>query len=172
MNIIETISHKTVDFNNLEESEIDLHDIASGLSKLCRFAGQIPCHYSVAEHSVILSELMLLSGYNKETCMYALLHDATEAYMGDVTAPVKRLCPDFTRLEEKLMLIISNRLIPVNGSTVINLSAVDHFDKVVMLNMELDHFRGGKKSPLIHCLNSNVAYISFIDHWNKLRHKV
>jgi hypothetical protein len=65
---------------------IDIEDIAQGLSLQCRFVGQIGAFYSVAQHSVLCS-YMCEPGDE----LYALLHDAAEAYMGDVPRPVRAL---------------------------------------------------------------------------------
>jgi len=167
MNIVDTLSRKFVDFADLDKSKIDLWDIAGGLSKICRFAGQIPCHYSVAEHSIIVSEIILLLGYSKRTAKYGLIHDATEAYMGDIPSPVKLLCPDYINLENKLMVKIENVLMPENGLSKYEYDIVNSVDKQ-MAHLEIDHFRNGKKSPFIQCLNSNQAFTAFILQWGKL----
>ena len=59
-------------------------DIAEALSKQCRFNGQMTSFYSVAQHSCIVMNLL-----PDEIKPYGLLHDAHEAYMGDITSPVK-----------------------------------------------------------------------------------
>jgi len=66
--------------------EIDIEDIAHGLSHTCRFAGHVPLYYSVAQHSLLVSELL-----DERTAMWGLLHDASEAYLHDLTRPLKRV---------------------------------------------------------------------------------
>lgn len=66
-------------------SDIRLSDIAIALSNICRFGGHAPW-YSVAQHSVLVS---YLAPPPFKLC--ALFHDATEAYLGDVISPLKRL---------------------------------------------------------------------------------
>jgi len=75
---IQTYSGKRIDFENPDPDQIDIVDIAHGLSNLCRFSGQSKYFYSVAQHSFYVSLVC------KENKLQALLHDATEAYMADV----------------------------------------------------------------------------------------
>lgn len=75
-------------------SDITLPDIAAALSKVCRFTGHCSRFYSVAEHSVYVSELV-----PPEHAFHALLHDASEAYLGDVSTPLKELLDDYRELE-------------------------------------------------------------------------
>lgn len=69
--------------------DINIIDIAHGLSQLCRFNGQTKTFYSVAQHSVIVA-----SHVRPEHRKHALLHDASEAYLTDLPTPLKRL-PEF-----------------------------------------------------------------------------
>lgn len=65
--------------------ELDIVDIACALSRVCRYAGHTRRFYSVAEHSVLVSRHV-----DPEYAREALMHDASEAYIGDMTRPLKR----------------------------------------------------------------------------------
>ena len=79
-----THSGKRVQFEAFDPACIDIEDIAHALSMVCRFAGHCPRHYSVAQHSMLVADLV-----SEEYKLAALLHDASEAYLGDVTSPLK-----------------------------------------------------------------------------------
>lgn len=76
--------------------DVCIEDIAHALSLICRFGGHALKHYSVAQHSVLVSSLC-----TKEHFFAALLHDASEAYVGDMVRPLKRQMPEFAALEVK-----------------------------------------------------------------------
>lgn len=76
------------------QSDIDINDIAHALSMICRFGGHTKYHYSVAQHSVYVSRLV-----PKPLRMAALLHDAAEAYIGDMVRPVKTMMHGFQKIE-------------------------------------------------------------------------
>jgi hypothetical protein len=84
----------------------DIHprDIAHALSLLCRYNGHVDRFYSVAEHCVLMSRAVA-----PEHALAALLHDATEAYVGDMIRPLKQSMPDYVRAEDLVMVQIARR---------------------------------------------------------------
>ena len=88
MTTIQTYTGKHVDPFNLRPEQIDIQDIAHSLSLQCRFNGHCKEFYSVAEHSIRVSNIL-----PAEFKLWGLLHDATEAYLGDIITPIKKeLC--------------------------------------------------------------------------------
>ena len=87
-----------------QADEIDPVDIAHALSLLCRYGGHVDRFYSVAEHCVLMSHAV-----SPEHALWALLHDATEAYVVDVPRPLKRSLPEYQVVEEKVMIAIAEK---------------------------------------------------------------
>jgi uncharacterized protein len=83
---LDTVSNREIDLQKPSEDSIDIYDIAHGLSLICRFGGQITRFYSVAQHSLLVTAL---APHNLKKV--ALLHDASEAFLGDVIKPLKAL---------------------------------------------------------------------------------
>lgn len=90
--------------------EIRVVDIAHGLSNICRFGGQCRVFYSVAEHSVRVAHLLARSSAPKEMVMWGLMHDAAEAYLGDVIRPLKGFFPAYKVVEEKVLKTVARKL--------------------------------------------------------------
>jgi 5'-deoxynucleotidase YfbR-like HD superfamily hydrolase len=89
-------------FNFLQPQRhtILIEDIALGLSHVCRFAGQTRTLYTVAQHSVLVCDLV--ASTHPQDAFAALMHDAHEAYVGDVPSPLKQLLPDYKSLEDRI----------------------------------------------------------------------
>ena len=101
---IETFTGGLIDPLNPNPQSIRIEDIAHALSNVCRFAGQSRVFYSVAQHSLIVSSLC-----RAEQARIGLMHDAAEAYLGDLTRPVKSRFPNYVAAEAKLTAVIFSR---------------------------------------------------------------
>ena len=84
--------------------EIKIDDIAHALSNICRFGGHSKRFYSVAQHSVLAS--IYVNG-DAEVKKWALLHDAAEAYVGDMVRPLKSQMPTFQNVERGIMVHVA-----------------------------------------------------------------
>lgn len=90
---VETHSGRCVDLVNPKAESICITDIAWSLSRQARFNGHTKGEhpYSVAQHSIYVAEQVLIATQDRRAAQYALLHDAHEAYMGDIVSPLKWL---------------------------------------------------------------------------------
>ena len=84
---------------NPQPEDVDIIDIAHALSLTNRFSGHTAFPYSVAQHCVLMASYATNAGHDKETCLQVLLHDAAEAYLPDVTRPVKPFLTGFRDIE-------------------------------------------------------------------------
>lgn len=89
--------------------DIDIVDIAHALSLMCRANGHIRHFYSVAQHCLNCSREAKARGCSDEVQLACLLHDASEAYISDITRPVKRSLPQYTEIEDVLQNRIFDR---------------------------------------------------------------
>jgi len=105
-----TNSGVRIDPTNIKPEDINLHDIAHHLTKICRYGGALDLgvHYSVAQHSIQLAKYFYDKGWPR-TAACALLHDATEAYLGDIVTGLKGVLSDYKELEKQLSVIIAER---------------------------------------------------------------
>ena len=99
---MQTFTGKLVDLANFQPDDVRLPDIAHALSLINRFTGHSKCPYSVAQHSVMVSNLT-----PPEHALWGLLHDASEAYLGDVATPLKNALPGYRELEERVQRTIA-----------------------------------------------------------------
>lgn len=101
---VRTFSGQYVNVFNPDPATITIEDIAHHLSMQCRFGGALPDHYSVAQHSWLCSQ-MVAPQYR----LAALLHDASEAYLIDLPAPIKREMKNYQLFEADLMTVIARK---------------------------------------------------------------
>lgn len=87
-----------------EPEDFFIEDIAHALAHICRFGGHTKKFYSVAEHSIRVAEMA-----PKEFKLCALLHDAAEAYIGDMIYPLKECMPEFQDAEALIWSALAKR---------------------------------------------------------------
>lgn len=112
-------------------ADVDVRDIAHALAMKCRFGGHCRAFYSVAQHSVLVSQAV-----RAEHALWGLMHDAAEAYLADVGRPVKAAmrvaCGEgvetFDALEERVLAAVAAGL----GFPAIAYEAVAEADLVLL----------------------------------------
>ena len=108
------LSGRRLDLINPSAMDIEIEDIAHGLSRVARWNGQTTGEhaFSVAQHSVLVEQISrtLQPNAEKHWFLAALLHDASEYVVGDMISPFKNaLGIDYRAFEEKLMQAIHIR---------------------------------------------------------------
>ncbi len=168
-----TVEGRAIDLRKPSEEAIEICDIAGALSLICRFGGHVNRFYSVAQHSLVVCALA-----PDDLKREALLHDAPEAYLGDVIKPLKRLLgPAYRELECCFEDLICRKY----GVDPGMIKAVKEFD---LLAQELEHeaLRLGDATRLVAVMQRNnmvidgteafyrplVAKIQFLEMFNLL----
>lgn len=82
---IQTFTGKKFPLFDPKPEDINIRDVAHALSLICRFGGHVRTPYSVAEHSIRVSLEV-----PRRDALWGLLHDASEAFIGDMSSPLKR----------------------------------------------------------------------------------
>lgn len=123
MAAIQTYMDAWFDLADPKPTMVSPEDIARALACQCRYNGHCSRFYSVAEHSVIVSEIV-----PPELRIHGLLHDAHEAYTGDIVCPLKRLLPGLRQIERRVQAVIYEALglrWPLSGERRVELKCAD-----------------------------------------------
>lgn len=161
---IRTFTGRKFDFNRPSPEMIAIEDIAHGLAFKGHFAGQTPHMFSIAQHS-----LMVCHEYSNrfpdesdEMKLMALLHDASEAYTGDIVKPLKVYLPNFISLENSIMQAIALRFkLPIQ-----RMHEIKPIDLTIQ-NLEYEGFWG--TAEIIY-YDPEMALKYFIQRFNKYYH--
>lgn len=147
--------------------EVQIADIAHSLSNICRFNGHCNDFYSVAEHSVLVSQCV-----PPEHQLAALLHDATEAYCCDIPTPLKRDLIGYAEIEAVNWAAIAKRfyLKPVLHESIIAADrSVLLAEKAAIIDTHFDwKLSGSAASVEIQCLSPRRARDFFMTRFKEL----
>lgn len=138
-----TTAHK-VHFKPLEprKEDILIEDIAHALSLMTRANGHFPEFYSVGQHCVGCYREAVARGLSERIQLMCLLHDASEAYIADITRPVKRELKEYLKIESRLQDAIYEKFLGElpNEEELNMVSLIDD----AMLYHEFYHYMGEK----------------------------
>jgi hypothetical protein len=101
---IGTFSGLALDTCNPKPEQISLEDIDHALNRIVRFNGHTRRPITVAEHSIRVSRIVSVIGGGRDAQFLGLLHDAAEAYVGDIVRPVKS--PEICTIEDRILSAI------------------------------------------------------------------
>lgn len=171
--IIQTHSGIMVDLLHPDPFALQINDIAHALAFICRFGGHTREFYSVAQHS-----LMVALNVPAEDALAGLMHDATEAYCGDMVAPLKACMPAYRDVEAGLWEALAYRYrLPAELP-----ASVRHADKVLLAteqrdlachyrcpDCELDCLQGAQPlAQRLQPMSPAASYAAFIKHFHYL----
>ena len=127
--------------------DVHIEDIAHALSMLCRFGGHTRVFYSVAQHSVLVAQALMVEGFSALESLAGLLHDAGEAYLGDVVWPVKHTgaMRGYRDLEARTEAVIAEAFGVPYPLPVI----VKHFDLALLVTEKRDLTRDASPSAVL-----------------------
>jgi hypothetical protein len=117
-------------------NDVDIGDIAHALSHLCRFNGHTRIFWSVAQHSLLVSDILQGFNYPVRVVLAGLMHDATEAYCGDVIRPIKCQLGNFGAIESRLAYVIQQKF--SLAADLETLDAVKRADNVALATERRD----------------------------------
>ena len=108
------LTYKKKEFYPLDPriDDIDIEDISHSLSLLCRANGHFKHFYSVGLHSLNCAYEAMARGYSDRVVLACLLHDGSEAYLSDITRPVKKHLQKYLDVEEVLQGKIFEKWLP------------------------------------------------------------
>lgn len=159
---IETFTGRAVNVIDMQPSMVDIADIAQSLSLICRYNGHIPTFYSVAEHSVRVARWLQNDGNDPLVCLTGLLHDASEAYVGDMVRPLKRAAgigKEHQKVEDQVSQAIYIRL----GGIYPHPHEVHKADEAVY-RWEVENIRNGNAKGW----SPKRAKMEFLELFNKM----
>lgn len=151
-------TYSKVEFNTLDPDpdSIRIDDIAHALSMMTRANGHFPQFFSVAQHSLQCAREAIARHYVPSVCMACLLHDASEAYLSDITRPVKKNMTMYLQIEEQLQNCIYEKYVgyvPIGEEQEL----VDNIDNACFY-YEFKHFMNESVESVQPMMLSDLSY--------------
>lgn len=157
-------------FASPQHSDFTIEDIAHGLSHICRFAGQTVKFYSVAEHCVHVSNII-----GEGDQYVGLMHDAPEAFIGDVVKPLKNLLPDYQTIEDRVEAAVMERFsVPLPFPQTVKIADVEMLrcEKLQAMNNQ-DNWQDQVTSKIadikLQFWSPKEAKQAFLERFNELK---
>jgi len=138
---INTLSGKVINLLDPKPEEINIEDIARGLAYNCHFGGHTPKFFSIAQHCLMVVQMMKEDNCSTELMMAGLLHDAAEAYLGDVVKPLKVELDRYQEIENKMLSVIFEKY-NINYS---NMPLIKIYDIEVQKMEFFTFYKGGNE---------------------------
>jgi len=152
-NTLNTYTGKIFDFANPQADQIDIEDIAHALSNICRWGGHCK-FYSVAEHCVRAFWLARFDHFDDLDLQLAvLLHDAPEAYIGDMPKPLKIMIAQYNDIEARIDHLITEKYGAIKPQSK---AAIKYYDLVMFKKEREDLF---EKHPIDGVDLENIPYL-------------
>jgi 5'-deoxynucleotidase YfbR-like HD superfamily hydrolase len=131
MSFIQTYSGAKFDFADPAPASIRLKDIAHALARICRFGGHVATFYPVADHCVNVTRFLIRNGADRQTAAWGCMHDAAEAYVGDIVSPFKQMLPKAGEIEQRIAAMIRERFGIDEGQ--VDFDAVKRADEALLV---------------------------------------
>lgn len=105
------LTYTKTKFYPIEPNKEDIYveDIAHSLAQMARANGHFKHFYSVAQHCVNCCKEAKARGYSERVQLGCLLHDASEAYLADITRPVKKYLTQYLTFEDRLQKLVYDK---------------------------------------------------------------
>ena len=160
-------------YKDIKSNKYLIEDIAHGLSHVCRFAGHTERFYSVAEHCYHASYVI----EDQQFALDALMHDASEAYLGDIPRPLKALLPEYVEIEKQVEAEIAkefNLTYPMSEAVKLVDIRLLATEKQLVMNFlnntdSWEYLDGVAELPLrLLCWSPKVSKEKFLDRYYEL----
>jgi 5'-deoxynucleotidase YfbR-like HD superfamily hydrolase len=161
--VINTFSGVEFDLFNPKPHMVKIEDIARALAYNPHFNGHTPAFFSIAEHCMLVADLVP-NYLGKRGKLVALLHDAAEAYVGDLISPLKNKMPFFRHTENKIIKAVFEHFnLPIHL-----MGTIKKYDEKAK-QYEFDAFYGDGKFVTYHSPDkAEVAFLRRFAQYTKL----